>query len=122
MAKLEASPASFAKHLAAGKFTGAGQRVSVGMRPALDGAGMFAVLRIEGCVDQAEGEWLGDKVAEDLRAWLMDGLADPVVSQEVSTHCWQPDPAAGWTVAIGVEGSRERASEVAAWFRAYVER
>lgn len=76
-----------------------GQLVAVGVQPAPDGDGVFAVLKIEHCVDSVQAQWIADQVAADLCVFLDADPAEEVVLK----HCYPEPGGTGWTAAIGVE-------------------
>lgn len=107
-----------ADHLQSLGFRPNSQRVAVAVRPAPDGDGVFAILKVDRCIDLPQAEWIADKISADMRALLGAGSADEVVQK----HCYLASDADGWTAAIGVELiDRSEADAVAAVLAAYAD-
>lgn len=107
-----------ADHLQSFEFKPNSQRVAVAVRPAPDGDGVFAIPKVERCIDLPQAEWIADKVSADMRALVGAVSADEVVQK----HCYLASDAGGWTAAIGVElVDRSEAEAVAAVLAAYAD-
>lgn len=92
------------------------QRVAVAVRPAPDGGGVFAILKIEHCIDLRQAEWIADRASIDVRVLLGVRPTDDVVDK----HCYRETGASGWSAAIGVElADRSNAEAFAAVIAAY---
>lgn len=80
----------------------------------------MAVVRIDGCADEVEGAWLGERIRDDLLTHIrhLEGRKlprDAVISEHVGAS-WR----ASWSVAVYVTlGSNEQAQAMKQFLTAY---
>ena len=98
------------RHFMSIEVTPGQQRVLVGTKPLNDGW-VMAIIRIDGCTNDAEAAWLGQRIRSDVIEYISVANDKVTPVEAVGIESGQIASGAGWTVAVYVTlASREEAA------------
>lgn len=107
------------RHFAGPEITPGAHAVYVGTKPTDDGW-VMAVVRIDGCADDAEAAWLGGQIRSDLLSHIRHLEGHEVPEGAVISEHGIPAGGVDWSVAVYLTlGSHEQAQSMTQFLGEY---